>query len=94
MLPFINFNIFYFIKVKYSAKFSSESVITKDVGLNSSAVLASLNPFTLYVINVSAFTRKGEGSHASVELLTDEAREHTPVFIHNYLDLSMIVGNL
>lgn len=58
-----------------------ESVITKDVGQNDSAVLALLNPFTLYVINVSAFTSKGEGSHASVEILTDEGREYTLVFI-------------
>ena len=58
-----------------------ESVITKDVGQNDSAVLALLNPFTLYVINVSAFTSKGEGSHASVEILTDEGREYTLLFI-------------
>ena len=70
-----------------------KSVITKDVGQNDSTVVALLNPFTLYVINVSAFTSKGEGSHASVEILSDQGREYTLVFIYNYLDLSMIVGN-
>jgi len=68
---------FYLIKVKYSSKYSLESVITKDVGQNDTVVLTSLNPFTLYVINVSAFTSKGEGSHASVEQLTDEGRKFT-----------------
>ena len=53
------------------------------MGQNDSAVLALLNPFTLYVINVSAFTSKGEGSHASVEILTDEGREYTLVFYIN-----------
>ena len=67
--------------MEYSAKFSLESVITKDVGQNDSAVLASLHPFTLYVINVSAFTSKGEGSHASVEILTDEGRKYTLVHV-------------
>ena len=76
----INFNIFIFIQVKYSAKYSLDSVITNDVGQNNSVVLASLNPFTLYVINISAFTSKGEGSRGSVELLTDEGCEYTLSF--------------
>ena len=78
-------SFFFFIKVNYSAKLSLESVITKDVGQNDSAVLASLYPYTLYMINVSAFTSKGEGSHVSVEILTDEAGEYILVFIYNYL---------
>ena len=71
------------IKVKYSAKYSLESVTTKDVGQNRSVVLSSLNPFTLYVINVSAFTSKGEGSHASVEQLTDEGRKYMCIPVLN-----------
>ena len=78
----INFNnvVFFSVKIKYSAKYSVESVITKDVGQNDSSVLALLNPYTLYGINVSAFTSKGEGSHASVEILTDEGSEYIELF--------------
>ncbi len=62
--------------MKYSEKDSLEAISTKDVGQNKSALLIALNPFTLYVINISAFTRKGEGSSATVEELTDEGREY------------------
>ncbi|KAL9967588.1 hypothetical protein ACROYT_G025850 [Oculina patagonica] len=65
-------------QVKYSEKDSLEAINTKDVGQNKSVLLTALNPFTLYVINVSAFTRKGEGSPATVEELTDEGRPSPP----------------
>ena len=50
--------------------------IIGDVGLNKSVTLFPLNPFILYVINVSAFTSKGEGGHITVMELTDEGREY------------------
>ena len=58
-----------------------------------SVILKSLDPFTLYVINISAFTRKGEGSHASVEMLTDEGREYLVqcIFGHKILKYLQIL---
>ena len=67
--------------MKYSEKDSLQPTSTRDVGQNKSAVLTGLNPFTLYVINVSAFTSKGEGSHAIVDVSTDEGREYSLLFI-------------
>lgn len=73
---FIYSSVFLFlIKVTYLEKDSSNPVITRDASQAESAVLSPLNPYTLYVINVSAFTRKGEGSRSAVLEQTDEGRE-------------------
>lgn len=80
---------FFLIEVKYSEKDSLQPIRTRDVGPNIfSAVLTGLNPFTVYVINVSAFTIKGEGSRAIIEESTDEGREYSLLFIIYYLFLN------
>ena len=64
---------FVFFKVKWD---SSGIIFIRKFGLKKSVILSPLNPFTLYVINVSAFTSKGEGKHVTVEEQTDEGGEY------------------
>lgn len=64
---------FVFFKVKWD---SSGIIFIRKFGLKKSVILSPVNPFTLYVINVSAFTSKGEGKHVTVEEQTDEGGEY------------------
>lgn len=64
---------FVFFKVKWD---SSGITFIRKFGLKKSVILSPLNPFTLYVINVSAFTSKGEGKRVTVEEQTDEGGEY------------------
>ena len=64
---------FVFFKVKWN---SSGITFIRKFGLKKSVILSPLNPFTLYVINVSAFTSKGEGKRVTVEEQTDEGGEY------------------
>ena len=53
----------------------------RSVGADTrSVILTSLKPFTLYVIQVSASTSKGESHTTAVMELTDEGREFTVVY--------------
>ena len=64
---------FVFFKVKWD---SSGITFIQKFGLKKSVILSPLNPFTLYVINVSAFTSKGEGKRVTVQEQTDEGGEY------------------
>ena len=70
---FERFCLYFFqIKVRYSEKDASKTEVRMNRPHVKSVVLSALNPFTLYIINVSAFTFKGEGSRSTVQEQTDE----------------------
>ncbi|XP_068670555.1 receptor-type tyrosine-protein phosphatase F-like [Montipora foliosa] len=70
--------IFLKYEVRYARKDSVEQEVTRIIQRPKSIFLSSLNPYTVYVINVSAFTRKGEGIRNTVEEQTDEGEPSAP----------------